>query len=415
MKEDNTPEKELALLLKAAALTTGEKLELLSEAERQELQNWLQQQVTHLRWRDNLSEKNTLSDLDKEYASFRSSTLEELKAFHEEHLRQPAAVEPAPRLYFLRKTWFGAAAALLLLAVGAWFFFPSGKTGQAKREEKKTEQIAPGQDGAILTLADGSTLVLDSMGNGKLGHQNGADLLLANGQLEYKNAGTSAGEKTYNTLTTPKGRQFRIRLPDGTIAWLNAASSIRFPTQFTEETRKVDVSGEVYFEAAVAEKKGRKIPFIVNADNRFLVEVLGTHFNINAYPDEPSLNTSLLEGKVAVAAKGGKQKIVLKPGQQASLTMHAGSVKDMVVRNADIEKVMAWKNGFFNFDNARIDEVMRQLERWYDIDVKFESRVPDIEFVGKMTRDISLNGLLIALEKSNVHFRVEGRTLIVMP
>lgn len=315
----------------------------------------------------------------------------------------------------VRKHWWSAAAAILLLVAGTWFFISDNKQDQpGQGPQTQSAEIGPGQEGAILTLADGSTILLDTMGNGAFADQNGAALYLQNGQLEYKNTGDPNGPETFNTLATPKGRQFRILLPDGTVAWLNAASSIRFPTRFTKDVRRVDITGEVYFEAAAASKQGRRIPFIVNAVNRFEVEVLGTHFNVNAYEDEPFLNTTLLEGKVAVTGARTKQKVVLEPGQQASLQLKPAA-KELSVRKAATGKVMAWKNGVFDFEDARIDEVMRQLMRWYDIEVKYESGVPDIEFVGKMTRDIPLNGLLIALEKSNVHFRLEGRTLVVTP
>jgi transmembrane sensor len=319
----------------------------------------------------------------------------------------------------IRKFWSFAAAAIVLLVAGLWIFTNEKNPGQPQQQPvQQIAEIAPAQEGAILTLADGSKMVLDSMGNGTISHQQGTELVLKNGQLEYRTEGTIAGEEKYNTISTPKGRQFRIILPDGTVAWLNAASSIRFPTRFTKDVRRVEISGEVYFEAASFVKEKKKIPFIVNADNRFEVEVLGTHFNVNAYTDEPALHTTLLEGKVAITMMnkaGGREKITLKPGQQASLKMRNGYVEEIIVLTGDIDKVMAWKNGVFDFEDARIDEVMRQLKRWYDIEVKYESGVPDIEFVGKMTRDIPLNGLLIALEKSNVHFRLEGRTLIVTP
>lgn len=312
--------------------------------------------------------------------------------------------------------WWAAAAVLLLVMAGWWMFDTGKKTVQpVAGQPEKIRQIAPGQEGAILTLADGSSLVLDSMGNGMVAQQTGAEVLLNNGQLEYKSVGGKPGEELYNTLTTPKGRQFRIVLPDGTVAWLNAASSISFPTRFTKDVRRVNISGEVYFEAATKIMNGAPVPFIVNADNRFEVEVLGTHFNVNTYADEPELNTTLLEGKVAVNRYRSKERVILKPGQQASLDGDPRKPNNLLVRKANVGKVMAWKEGIFDFEDARIDEVMRQLKRWYDIDVKYESGVPDIEFVGKMTRDITLNGLLIALEKSNVHFRLEGRTLIVMP
>lgn len=435
MNEANIPEDELSALLRAAKLTVYEKLDQLSDVEREELTDWLQQKTQHEEWRAWLNEGDGFSELNKEYSTFKAAAAKALEAFHQQHLQQPEITEPIPATHqqqlqqppireatplipFLRRSWTRYAAAVLLLAATAWFFWPGKKTvQQAKQTPKETKQVMPGQDGAILTLADGSRILLDSVGNGIVAHQSGADLSVKNGQLEYKAAGKTSVEETFNTLATPKGRQFRIQLPDGTIAWLNAASSIRFPTQFTRDTRRVDISGEVYFEATPMIKEGKIIPFIVNADNKFEVTVLGTRFNVNAYADEPTLNTTLLEGKVAVTMnrKNGKQQIILKPGDQASLTMRGDIAENMVVSPGDIGKVMAWKNGVFDFEDARIDEVMRQLKRWYDIDVKYESGVPDIVFVGKMTRDIPLSGLLIALEKSNVHFRLEGRTLIVMP
>lgn len=417
MNEENIPEDELSALLRAAKLTVYEKLDQLSDAERKELQDWLQQNKQHEEWRARLSEGEGFSELNKEYSTFQAAAAKALETFHQQHFLRPEIEAPTPRIHFLRRSWTRYAAAVLLLLAAAWFFLPGKKTELVKQTAKETKQVMPGQDGAILTLADGSKILLDSAGNGIVAHQSGADLSVKNGQLEYKAAGKTSEEETFNTLATPKGRQFKIQLPDGTIAWLNAASSIRFPTQFTREARRVDISGEVYFEAAPMIKEGKAIPFIVNADNRFEVTVLGTRFNVNAYADEPTLNTTLLEGKVAVTMnrKNGRQQIILKPGEQASLTMQGDIAENMVVSPGDIGKVMAWKNGVFDFEDARIDEVMRQLKRWYDIDVKYESGVPDIEFVGKMTRDIPLNGLLIALEKSNVHFRLEGRTLIVMP
>lgn len=312
-----------------------------------------------------------------------------------------------------------AAAAVMVLVATVWMF-PNKKETKSVvvQPEKKIEVIAQGQEGAVLTLADGSTMLLDSMGNGVLAQQTGTAVVLNNGQLEYKTNGSTSEKETFNTLSTPRGRLFRIILPDGTIAWLNAASSIKFPTRFTKDVRRVEISGEVYFEAAKMMRNGKKIPLIVNADNKFEVEVLGTHFNVNAYSNEPVLNTTLLEGSVVVSAKtlagGASQKLLLKPGQQAGLKINNGNIEGKV-RTADIGKVMAWKNGAFNFDDVKLDELMRQLERWYDIDVKYAAGVPNIEFVGKMTRDIDLNGLLVILEKSNVHFRLESRTLIILP
>lgn len=417
MEADDIPGYDLPELLRAARLTVYEKLDQLSEAEKEELQRWLQQNPQHQAWYDHLSAPDNLSALNKEYTTFKAAAQPALDAFHRQHLQEPALAEPPRTAKLLRLSWVRYAAAVLLLLAGAWYFWPVKPVELAKQEPKAIQQILPGQEGAILTLADGSTILLDSVGNGIVAHQSGADLSVKNGQLAYNSAGKASAEESFNTLTTPKGRQYKILLPDGTTAWLNAASSIRFPTQFTNSTRRVAIRGEVYFEVAQMKKAGETVPFIVNADERFEVEVLGTHFNVNAYTDEPVLHTTLLEGKVAVTTnrQGKRQKVVLKPGEQASLTMKGDVADNMTVKPGDIGKVMAWKNGVFDFEDAKIDEVMRQLKRWYDIEVKYESGVPDIEFVGKMTRDIPLNGLLIALEKSNVHFRLEGRTLIVMP
>ncbi|MGN6421116.1 MAG: FecR family protein [Pseudobacter sp.] len=332
-----------------------------------------------------------------------------------QRMRSTLQTRVGNRTSYFRRYWWSAAAALVLLIAGTWYFAgETKKEGTAHAEQSTIAVIQPGQEGATLTLADGTKVLLDTLGNGIFANQNGAALYLQNGQLEYKNTGEENEKETFNTLATPKGRQFRIMLPDGTVAWLNAASSIRYPTRFAKNIRRVDITGEVYFEAAPATEQGRRVPFLVNADNRFEVEVLGTHFNVNAYEDEPLLNTTLLEGKVAVTGTRTKQKVLLEPGQQASLQKKPAA-KELSVRKAATGKVMAWKNGVFDFEDARLDEVMRQLKRWYDIDVKYEAGVPDIEFVGKMTRDIPLNGLLIALEKSNVHFRLEGRTLVVTP
>jgi ferric-dicitrate binding protein FerR (iron transport regulator) len=207
-------------------------------------------------------------------------------------------------------------------------------------------------------------------------------------------------EILYNTMSTPRGRQFEITLPDGTHVWLNAASSIRYPTVFAGNERKVELDGEAYFEVT----KNAKQPFIVRARNKATIEVLGTSFNISAYENEKSLNTTLLDGSVKVNGT------ILKPGQQARVT-DAVRVTD----HADIDKVMAWQRGFFNFEGATLEEVMQQLERWYDIDVEYEQGIPDIEFGGEMSRNMSLNGVLVALEKSGIHYRLEGRKLIVLP
>lgn len=327
--------------------------------------------------------------------------------------RLPLILSSRPRASIVslaRKNWLRYAAAVLLIAgAGAYLYLANRQTQVTAPQVAVTStpaEIQPGREGAILTLADGSTMVLDSLGNGLVTTQNGTRVVLRNGQLLYE-AGQSKALVAYNTMSTPKGRQFQLVLSDGTRVWLNAASSIRYPTIFSNTERKVEITGEAYFEVA----RNPASPFRVQINEHTEVEVLGTHFNINSYENEESINTTLLEGSVQVKNRDGK--IVLRPGQQARVK---GEDKIRVLNDVDVEKVMAWKNGVFNFQDATLQEVMRQLERWYDIEVVYEKDVPQLEFFGKMGKDLSLQTVLRGLEKSNVHFRIEeGRRLVVLP
>jgi transmembrane sensor len=302
--------------------------------------------------------------------------------------------------------WTAVAAIFILVAtVGfEWITKKNNPTLNGSNEISSSQKIEPGKEGAILTLSDNRTILLDSAGNGLIATENGSKIEMNNGQVIYN--ASEATEVTYNTMTTPKGRQFRLVLPDGTRAWLNAASSLRYPTAFRGNERKVEVTGEVYFEVA----KNKAMPFRVGVNKDMQVVVLGTHFNVNSYSNEASINTTLLEGSVQIANKD--QKVILKPGQQAQINP---GKKINVVNDVNFKKVMAWKDGVFDFNNASLQEVMRQLERWYDIEVVYEKGVPDIEFVGRMRRDLSLSDVLKGLKLSEVHFRLEGRKLIVMP
>lgn len=288
-----------------------------------------------------------------------------------------------------------AAAVLLLLATGTYFWQQSSKD---KIPVAVVQDIAPGTDKAILTLADGSRVTLDSSSNQVI-QQGTISILHHGGQLSY-DAHDHSGAVSYNILSTPRGGQFRLTLPDGSRVWLNALSSIRFPTLFEGKQRSVEVQGEAYFEITQDATK----PFIVKVNNQTDIEVLGTHFNVNAYTDEAALETTLLQGAVRI------QGITLKPGQQARIG------KDAVVKVLDdvnTDQITAWKNGAFNFEDKALPEVMRQLSRWYDVDVVYEGKVPDKIFSGEMGRGLSLAQCLTVLEKMGVHFRIEGRTLIV--
>ncbi|WEK34402.1 MAG: FecR domain-containing protein [Candidatus Pseudobacter hemicellulosilyticus] len=325
------------------------------------------------------------------------------------------AIQPHPvRRLFTGSKWWAAAAVVLTLGIGGWLWTISNRSLSSANTAQPMD-VAPGSNGAILTLADGSKLVLDSLGNGLVAMQNGARLLLKNGQLAYKPGGVAGNEAVYNMMSTPKGRQFNLVLPDGTRVWLNSASTLRYPTTFSGSERRVHITGEAYFEVA----KNSKLPFRVTINDRVEAAVLGTSFNVNAYENEASIDATLIEGSIAVAATA-EQPVILKPAQQARIirpsTAGNQSGTKVVVQEAAIEQVVAWKNGVFDFENMGLEEAMRQLERWYDIEVVYEEGIPRIFFTGKMSKDISLNGLLKLLEEAKVHFRLEeGRRLVVLP
>lgn len=322
--------------------------------------------------------------------------------------RIPEFAEPATpvRPLFRIRKWGWAAAVALLLAGGTYYWLANRH--HTALMAAKPAVIEPGRQGAVLTLADGSEIVLDSLKNGIVANQRGAAVVLGEGQLVYDPTVAGTPELQYNTMTTPKGRQFQVTLPDGTNVWLNAASSVRYPTSFTGNERRVEVTGEAYFEVV----KNAAKPFIVEVNNKAAVEVLGTSFNINAYGDERSVRATLLSGsiRVGVPFAGRKKAVVLAPGQQAEV---AGT-QITVAENQDADKILAWKNGLFNFDGADLEEVMRQLERWYNIEVVYENGIPHTRFIGEMSRQIALTDLLDILKRTEVDFRVEGRKLIVL-
>jgi len=312
------------------------------------------------------------------------------------YVDQPAQA-PVRRLF---TRWVAAAAVLLLVAMG-WYWASNYRTTNRVSPATTIAVIAPGKQGAILTLADNSQVSLDTIQNSVVALQGGVTARVLNGALVYEGKGS---EIVYNTMSTPKGRQFQLTLPDGSKVWLNAASSIRYPVLFASNERKVSITGEAYFEVA----KGTT-PFIVGADGRADIKVLGTAFNVNSYANEQSLDVTLVNGAVVVAH--GQQNLQLKPGQQAQVTSDLQFKKDV-----DIDKVVAWKNGIFNFEDMQLDQVMRQLERWYDIEVVYEGAVPNIVFEGKISKGMSLQELLETLKLSNVKYRLDpGRKLVVLP
>lgn len=332
------------------------------------------------------------------------------------------AIEKEQQAITGQKTrWIAAASVILLITATVLYksVRPAKQTQRVVQSSTATHDVAPGGNKAILTLADGSSIVLDEAGNGKLATQGNANVVKTDsGQLVYQVAKNQTTAIAYNTLSTPRGGQFQLILPDGSKVWLNAASSIRYPAAFAGKERRVDITGEVYFEVA----KNARLPFIVSINKETEIAVLGTHFNVNAYSDEASIKTTLLEGSVQIVNRqpstGHQQSALLTPGQQAVLTPQTTGAKHAkltVNDNTDIAQVMAWKNGIFNFHQASLQDVMRQLSRWYDIEIEYENGIPDMKFGGKMGRDVSLAKLLYFFKGSGVQFRIEnaGKKLVV--
>ncbi len=320
------------------------------------------------------------------------------------------------KIIFIKWMRLVAAAMIVLLGGSIYWFIDKKENSKDQLTAEKQIKILPGGEKAMLTMSDGRTIILDTMQNGTLAQQKNADILKKAGLLMYdvKVGSDKNILREYNTLSTPKGGQYRVILPDGSKVWLNAASSLRFPTAFAGNRRDVELNGEAYFEVQSLALKDpqRKLPFYIHltspSGERGQIEVLGTHFNVNAYMDEANIKTTLLEG--AVRVRKGAANVLLAPGQQAQL-LNNGEIE--LDKNADINEAMAWKNGLFQFKGADITTVMRQIGRWYNVDVSYSGKIPIRQFEGKISRNAQLSEVLQILELSNVKFTVEGKNIIV--
>lgn len=307
---------------------------------------------------------------------------------------------------------YTAAAALLLTASLSFYFHTRPAEQQMAKIKTVINDAMPGGNKAILTLSNGSKIVLNDIGVGTIAKQGHSSIdKLQDGRLIYQSdQPDSSGNKNitqkiaYNTISTPKAGQYQVTLPDGSKVWLNSVSSITFPTIFTGNERRVTITGEVYFEVA----KNKKMPFLVNTRGQS-VQVLGTHFNINAYEDENNVRTTLLEGSIKITASNSSK--ILVPGQQAEV---AGN-KIRIIDSGNLDAAVAWKNGYFVFDNADLPSLMRQLSRWYDVNIIYNGNAGDHEFVGEIKRNTNLSNVLKILASSGVHFRIENKNLFIEP
>jgi ferric-dicitrate binding protein FerR (iron transport regulator) len=325
-----------------------------------------------------------------------------LNQFEQESGQERAGPAPIRRL----TRWTVAAAVILLLAGAGWWLTRRSSTPPpAIVATPAAPDIAPGRNAAILTLSGGRRILLDSASEDTVLTEGAAVVANTNGRLAYNPGNAPATETIYNTLTTQRGNQYQLTLPDGTRVWLNAASSITYPTSFAGANRTVSITGEAYFEVAKIPSQ----PFHVKADGQD-VAVLGTSFNVNDYPDEPAGRTTLIDGSVRVAT--AKSSRVLVPGQQALIK--EGGIQ--LVPKADIEQTLAWKDGLVKLTGASIREVMRQVSRWYDVDVEYQGDLDNAVFVGIVSRQQNLAKFLELLEATgSVHCSIDNKKIIVKP
>lgn len=297
------------------------------------------------------------------------------------------------------------AAATILICMGTTFYFY--RTNQQQADQPIAQHdFKPGGNKAILTLGGGKQILLTGARNGQLAMQgNTAITKTADGEIIYDNKKAGKSEATvYNSMSTPLGGQYHLVLADGTGVWLNAASSIKYPTAFNGKDRQVQITGEAYFEVAHNAAK----PFKVIAKGQ-TVEVLGTHFNVNAYSNEGKTVTTLIEGSVKLSSP--RHATLLKPGQQGTIV---NGYENIAVKDADTETTMAWKNGLFSFKRANLEMVMRQFARWYNVEVIYEGAVPDVAITGKVSRTANANQVLKIVESLGIKFKMEGKKIVIL-
>ncbi len=378
----------------------------LTEADSIELNSWLADPVNKARFEQRISPDNILEGLTMmQFAKLEAESGWKPKEDNAETSKVVSLGEGLPANK-RRRLWMVAAAAVVLTVTSVTLL------SKISRKENHQENIhplvstdlPPGGNKATLTLEDGSTVPLDDADKGPIAKQGGSVVIKeAGGQLAYRK-GEQIGAIGYNIVTTPRGGQYRVLLPDGSQVWLNSGSSIKFPTAFVEKNREVLLTGQGYFEIS----RNPQQPFIVKVQETE-IRVLGTSFDVMAYDDEQTINAALLEGSVSVAVKG--QQVLLHPTYQAKIDQ-TGSMK---VEKVNTDEVVAWKNGFLEFDGKDIATVMRAVSRWWDVDVRFAAKVDSHAFSGQLSKSLKASEALRILETSGYHFKVDGRIVTVLP
>jgi transmembrane sensor len=379
----------------------------LNDQEKAKLEEWLSQSTENV----NLFDRLTAGDITAGQLPIASETKKE-QAW--QNIVQKTGIEQKQKKTFDIKRWGAYAAAILIpLTIGIAVINNVYKNKKKSSQQEAVHQrdILPGGNKAVLTLANGSKILLGDAGKGKIANQQEAVISKTlDGKVVYTVVDSAVAiEKNVpnnivatNTITTPRGGQYQVELADGTRVWLNAASSLTYPVAFKGNKRIVTLTGEAYFDVA----KNAAKPFYVQTNTQ-TVQVLGTHFNINSYTDEQAVKTTLLEGSVKITGKG--KVVMLTPGQQA-INSGAGI---SVVRDADVDEAVAWKNGKFLFNNTDLITIMRQLSRWYDVDVEYQGSVAGRHYEGRISRNVPVSQIFQILKTSGLNFTINGRKIIV--
>jgi transmembrane sensor len=402
----------LKKIKRIAFLIHGYIFKILSNSEQEELESWKKaaEENLHL-FNEATNEKNLLQDLgfiDRVHEEEVNVKLAEVKSklrFTTTVTSIPAA-EPKEQkpVIWLRRSWAAAASLFFVIALSAAIIYRLASSTH-------TQDAVPGGARATLTLADGSHIDLENAKDGTLAADHGLTILKKDGQVQYTGTGDNQASHLSNTITTPRGGSYPVTLSDGSKIWLNASSTIKFPPVFPGNERRVVVSGEVYFEVAhQTTPAGSRVPFIVQIkDKNVQVEVLGTHFNINAYSDEPIIKTTLLEGAVKITSSG--MTASLKPGQQAEISNRELKVVDL--NESHTQAAKAWKDGNFDFRKSDIKSFLREVGRWYDVEVIYESEIPNHQYGAQITRNTKLSEVLNTLKLNGINSRIEGKKIII--
>ncbi len=377
----------------------------LTDNEKDELELWLQSDLHNLELFEKLTDPANINVQLDVYS-------ETNKADAWQNIVKKTGFKATPKKQLARRLLPYAAATFLLLTAAITLNRVLHKKEDRKPLASRPADLMPGGNKAILMLANGSKIVLDNAKHGKIAEQQNVSISKTqSGQIVYSNNGNAPATDqiasaaiVFNSIITPRGGQYEVVLPDGTKVWLNAASSLKYPTVFSGADRRVELTGEAYFE--VAKNAGK--PFFVKSATQ-TVEVLGTHFNVNSYYDEKAVRTTLLEGSVKVNSSAGKLLAKLTPGEQAVNS----AVAINVIHDADVDEAVAWKNGKFMFHDADLQTIMRQLSRWYDVDVEYQGQVPVKHYLGRISRNVPVSQVFLILKTSGLNFTINGRKIIV--